>query len=132
MDTWRKAFKIDPLPPLLNSNNVTVQYLARRDLLGERVGPVSQLWQLPAAQRILKKQQADGSWPRAGERQHPAIDYELIEMWCWFRFLIEQHGFTREHSQAQRAAEFLFSCQTDAGDFRGSLATCRVFKRFAA
>lgn len=122
MDAWRKSFKFDPLPPLLNSGNVAVEYFARRDLLGERVGPVSQLWQLPAAQTILKKQQIDGSWPRARERKHPAINYRLIETWRWFRYLIDLYGFTREQPQAQRAAEFLFACQTDAGDFRGILA----------
>jgi hypothetical protein len=122
MNTWRKSFKIDPLPSLLNSGNVAVQYFVRRDLLGERVGPVSQLWQLPEAQKILKKQQAAGSWPRAGERKHPAINYGLIETWRWFRYLVDQYGFTREHPQAQQAAEFLFSCQTDVGDFRGILA----------
>jgi len=122
MDSWRKSFKFDPLPPLLNSGHAAIQYFARRDLQGERVGPVSQLWQLPAVQKILKKQQADGSWLRAGECKHPAINYGLIETWRWFRYLVDQYGFTREHPQAQRAAEFLFACQTNAGDFRGILA----------
>ncbi|CAG0930343.1 hypothetical protein TFLX_01671 [Thermoflexales bacterium] len=122
MDTWRKQFKVDPLPPLLSSSQKAVQYFVQRDLLGKRVGPVNQLWPLPAAQKILNKQQADGSWSRPGEVKHPAINYGLIETWRWFRCLIEQYGFTREHPQAQRAAEFLFSCQTDAGDFRGILA----------
>jgi hypothetical protein len=36
--------------------------------------------------------------------------------------LVEQYGFTREHPQAQKAAEFLFSCQTHDGDIRGFLA----------
>jgi hypothetical protein len=121
MDTWRKQFKIDPLPPLLSSGNVAVQYFARRDLLGERVGPVSQLWQLPEARKILKKQKTDGSWPRAGKLEHPAINYGLIETWRWFRFLVEQYGFTREQPQAEKAAGFLFSCQTTP-DFRGILA----------
>lgn len=122
MNTWRKQFKVDPLPPLLSSSNEAVQYFARRDLLGERVGPVSQLWQLPEVHKILKKQLADGSWPRAGEHKHPAINYGLIETWRWFRYLVDQYGFTCEHPQARRAAEFLFSCQTGTGDFRGILA----------
>ncbi|HSD85787.1 MAG TPA: adenosine deaminase, partial [Anaerolineae bacterium] len=122
METWRKQFKFDPLPPLLSSNNEAVQYFAHRDLMGKRVGPVNQLWQLPGAQKILKKQQADGSWSRPGEVKHPAINYGLIETWRWFRCLVEQYGFTREYPQAEKAAEFLFSCQTDVGDFRGILA----------
>lgn len=122
MDNWRKQLKYDPLPPLLSSENEALQFLARRDLLGEPAGPIQRLWQLPAAQKILRKQQADGSWPRPGEHKHPAINHHLIETWRQFRFLVEQYGFTREHPQARQAAEFLFSCQTPAGDIRGILA----------
>ena len=117
-----KQLKYDPIAPLLSSENEALRYFARRDLLGERVGPVSRLWQLPEAQRILRKQLADGSWPRPGGAKHPAINYGLIETWRHFRFLVEQYGFTREHPQAEKAAEFLFSCQTDEGDIRGILA----------
>lgn len=122
MDNWQKQLRSDPIAPLLSSGNEVLQYFARRDLLGEPVGPVSRLWQLPAAQRILKKQLAGGSWPRPGEKKHPAVNYHLIETWRNFRFLVEQYGFTREHPQARKAAEFLFSCQTQEGDIRGFLA----------
>jgi len=83
---------------------------------------VSRLWRLPAAQKILKKQQPDGSWPRPGVHKHEAINDELIEAWKQFRFLIQVYGFTRDDPAARRAAEFLFSCQTEAGDIRGFLA----------
>jgi len=122
MDNWRRQLKFDPMPPLLSSENEVLRYFAKRDLLGDPVGPVDRLWQLPEAQRILRRQLADGSWPRPGEKKHPAINYGLIETWRYFRFLVEQYGFTREHPQAQRAAEFLFSCQSEEGDIRGILA----------
>jgi hypothetical protein len=97
-------------------------YFIHRDLLGEEVGPPHHLWQLPQAQKILKKQLPNGSWPRSGVKKHSAINYSLTETWRQFRFLVEQYGFTRAHSQARCAAEFLFSCQTEAGDIRGMLA----------
>ncbi len=122
MDNWRMELRFDPVPPLLTSGNVALQYLVRRDLLRERVGPVSCLWELPAAQRILKRQLADGSWPRPGEHKYPAINYPLIETWRQFRFLVEQYGMTWEHPQVRKAAEYLFSCQTPQGDIRGMLA----------
>jgi len=122
VNNWRKQLRFDPLPPLLSSGNEALLYFVRRDLLGEDVGSVQRLWQLPGAQKILKKQLADGSWPRAGEQKHPAINYPLIETWRQFRFLVEQYGFTREYPQARQAAEFLFSCQTEEGDIRGMLA----------
>ncbi len=112
----------DPLPPLLESGNRALAYFVDRDLCGGQVGPPDCLWQLPEAQRILKKQLADGSWPRLGETKHPAINYALIETWRNFRCLVDQYGFTRRHPGAEKAAEFLFSCQTPAGDFRGFLA----------
>ena len=46
----------------------------------------------------------------------------LIETWRQFRFLIERYGMTRAHPQVERAAEFIFSCQTEEGDIRGFLA----------
>jgi hypothetical protein len=122
MDNWQTQLKYDPLPPLLSSGNEALEYFIKRDLLGEQVGPVSQLWRLPGAQRILRKQLIDGSWPRSGVEKHLAVNYHLVETWRHFRFLVEQYGFTREHPQAEIAAEFLFSCQTEEGDIRGILA----------
>jgi squalene-hopene cyclase-like protein len=122
MEAWRSHLKFDPLPSLLAFRNEALNYFVRRDLLGERVGPVRALWGLPEALRILRKQDANGSWPRAGGAKHAAINYRLIETWCHFRFLVEQYGFTREHPNARKAAEYLFSCQTKDGDFRGMLA----------
>jgi hypothetical protein len=122
MDNWRKQLKFDPVPALLSSKNEALVYFVRRDLLGENAGPIQRLWQLPEVLKILKKQLADGSWPRPGEKKHPAINYRLTETWRQFRFLVEQYGFTREHPQASQAAEFLFTCQTEQGDIRGMLA----------
>ena len=122
VDSWHKQLNFDPLPPLMASENKALQYFARRDLLGEHVGSIHSVWELPEAQRILKKQLTDGAWPRTGEKKHPAINYHLIETWRQLRYLVEQYGFHREHPQIQKAAEFLFSCQTRQGDFRGMLA----------
>ncbi len=122
MNDWRRQMNFDPIPPLMASGNLALQYYVRRDLLGEQSGPASSLWQLPEAEKILKKQLPDGAWPRADGSDHPAVNYRLIETWRQFRFLVQQYEFTREHPQIQKAAEFLFSCQTRDGDFRGFLA----------
>jgi hypothetical protein len=110
------------MPPLLSSDDEAIRYLRRRDLLGERVGSIHELWHLPQAQRILRKQQADGSWKRPGKQKHSAINHSLIETWRQFRFLVEKYEFTRENHQAAKAAEYLFSCQSEDGDIRGILA----------
>lgn len=122
MKSWQALLKYDPLIPLLASGNAALIHHTRHDLLDEDVGPVDQLWQLPGALKILRKQLPDGSWPRSGACKHPAINYPLIETWRWFRYLVEMYAFTRQHPGAKLAAEFLFSCQTQEGDFRGFLA----------
>ena len=122
MNSWQNQLKFDPLAPLLASGNEAILYFVGRDLLDEQAGPVQRIWQLPEAQRLFNKQLSNGAWPRSGENKHPAINYQLIETWRQFRFLVEQYGFTRQHPQAEKAAEFLFACQTQAGDIRGFLA----------
>ena len=117
-----KNLNHDPIPPLLESGDEALIYFTRRNLLGEDVGLAERLWNLPGAVKILKKQQPDGSWLRPGENKHEAINHALIETWRQFRFLIERYAMTRTHPQVERAAEFIFSCQTEEGDIRGFLA----------
>ena len=122
MDDWRRQLRFHPLPPLMASDNEALQEMVRRDLLGEQVGSTGFLSELPAVRRILRHQREDGSWVAPGEHRHPAINACLIETWRQFRFLVEQYGLTWEHPQVRKAAEYLFSCQTLDGDFRGMLA----------
>jgi hypothetical protein len=122
MTTWQAHLRYDPIPPLLAAPDEAIPYFTHRDLLGEPAGPVRRLWHLPQAQRILNKQQPDGAWPWTGPDKHPAVNHRLVETWRWLRFLVDQYGFTRDHPQIATAAEYLFSCQTPDGDFRGILA----------
>ncbi|MBN1584049.1 MAG: hypothetical protein JXA89_25290 [Anaerolineae bacterium] len=122
MNDWRTPFNVDPIPPLLACQDPALNYFVRRDLLGEQAGQLDHLWALPGALKILKKQKPGGAWSRPGKHDHPAINHDLIETWRQFRFLVERYGFTRQHPQAEKAAEFIFSCQSEEGDIRGILA----------
>jgi hypothetical protein len=122
MESWQKQLRFDPIPTLLSSGNEPLKYFVKRDLLGEDPGAVSQLWQLPGAWEILKKQQSDGSWIFPGRKKNPVENYSLVETWKQFRYLVDVYGFNRDDSSAARAAEFLFSCQTEDGDIRGFIA----------
>ena len=123
MESWQRQLRFDPIPALLSSGDEALQYFVKRDLLEEEVGPICRLWQLPEAQKILKKQLPDGSWDRSvSKKKHKDINYNLIETWKQFRFLVEKYGFNREGPSTGRAAEFLFSCQTEDGDLRGFIA----------
>ncbi|MHB8894378.1 MAG: prenyltransferase/squalene oxidase repeat-containing protein [Candidatus Geothermincolia bacterium] len=113
--------KYNPIEPLLESGNPSLVYFARRDLLHKRVPAANTLWDLPAAVKILGKQQEDGSWRYRGRITEPSMrpGYEQLETFRQLGVLIEKFGFTRDHAAIGRAAEFLLSFQSRKGDIRG-------------
>jgi hypothetical protein len=121
MSSWRKRLPHNPIPILLDSGCEPVAYFTCRDLLDEDPGPVTQLWAIPEVQKILRRQQKSGRWkyPAPGTTDRNTEDYDQIETYRQVGFLVEKYGFTRKHPALRNAAEFLFSCQTEAGDFRG-------------
>ena len=113
----------NPVPALLAAGDTALAYFVRRDLLGEPLGPASMLWELPEPQRILRKQQADGSWryPGGNPASTPGSNYALLETFRSLGILVEKFGFDRGHPAIRAAADYLFSCQTAEGDIRGIL-----------
>lgn len=120
---WQKELKFNPISPLLNSDNATIVYFAKRDLLEFEVQVINRIWGLNEPQKILRKQRQDGSWPSSSKNKekYPEINYKLIETWKQFRLLIEKYEFNKIHPAILNAAEFIFSCQTEEGDIRGML-----------
>lgn len=117
-----RKLKIDPIPSLLSCGNPAIEYFTRRDLLDEEVGPINDLWQIPAAMKILKKQEDNGSWKYPGKIRRDVRsreNYDQIETYRILGELIEKYGLNRNHHQVRKAAEYFFSCQTLEGDFRG-------------
>ncbi|MGB9936470.1 MAG: hypothetical protein ACPK7O_02010 [Methanobacterium sp.] len=125
MNSWQKELKVDPVPELLSSPNEAINYFTRRDLLDEKVEPIETLWKLSDAQKILRKQQSDGSWEYPGGNKHirSQENYNQIETYRNLGYLVEKYGFTRKHEAIEKAAEFFFSFQTEEGDFRGIYGT---------
>jgi hypothetical protein len=113
----------DPIQAMLTSDNAAVSYFVRRDFLGEDVEPIGYVWGLPEVGKLLRRQSSDGSWRYLGKRTvaYPPYHHELMETFKRFRLLVERYQMTREHSAAERATEYLFSCQTGEGDFRGMI-----------
>lgn len=112
----------DPTKLLLSCNNPSIEYFTRRDLLEEQVEGVETLWELKPVSRILKKQQEDGSWKYPGKIRRDLRSregYGQFETYKTLGLLVEKYGLNRDHHQIQKAAEYLFSCQTLEGDFRG-------------
>ena len=121
MSDWIRQFKFDPVPALVNSENKSISYFARRDLLGKGVEPVTSLWELPEALKIVDRQQDEGSWKYHSAKLdiRSQTNYNQLETYRILGVLVEEYGFTLEHTAIQKAADFLFSFQTAEGDFRG-------------
>jgi hypothetical protein len=122
-DAWKTSFRIDPFRALLGSNDPALTYFAQRDLLEVDAGPIEVLWKLPEAVKLVNKQQANGSWRYPGRTNNPAqvANYDLLETYRCLRVLVEMYGFRRDHPTLQKAAEYVFACQTEMGDIRGIL-----------
>jgi len=121
MDEWRSPYSIDPIPVLQASRNEAIVCFARRDLLGEEVAPVEALWELPQVVKILRKQQEDGSWKYPGGKLEirSQVNYAQLQTYKVLVDLVGKYEFSGGHPALERAAEFLFTFQTDEGDFRG-------------
>jgi hypothetical protein len=120
---WRARLAADPLPALLEWPDEALRFFVRRDLAGGAAGNVESLWALPDAVRLASKQRPDGAWDYPGKRAVPPTrqNYRLLETYRSLRMLVEMYGFTRAHPALQKAAEYVFSCQTTEGDIRGIL-----------
>jgi hypothetical protein len=121
---WRKQLKFDPLPSLLSSENKSITHFVRRDLLGERLESAEVLWQTPEVRRLTVRQLENGAWKYPGGKEYirSQDNYNQIETYRILAQLVEKHGLNKQHPAIGRAAEYLFSHQTEKGDFaRGIL-----------
>jgi hypothetical protein len=108
------------------SKNLAIRYFARRDLLEEEVEKIENLWQLPEVKKLLGRQLANGAWkyPGGGKAHLRATeDYNQIETYRVLGELVEKYAMDKRHPAIEKAAEYLFSCQTEEGDFRGIYGT---------
>jgi hypothetical protein len=122
LNEFVSVLKYNPMPPLLSSRDSAVCYFAKRDLLGERLTSVNPE-SFPETRQILKGQESYGSWNCNPSRiKSQASNYRLIETWKALRLLVDKYGLNKEHSSIHNAAEYIFTCQSADGDFRGFIA----------
>ncbi len=119
MGDWRRLFGHDPVPAILASGNASLVHFARRDLVGKDPGPGRRLWELPLARSLVRKQRPDGSWRYPGKRCCESEDYSQLETFRSLGILVENFGMDKRAPVISKAVAFLFSRQTDEGDFRG-------------
>jgi hypothetical protein len=121
---WRNQLKFDPLPSLLSSKNESLLYFVRRDLLDEHLTSVEALWQTREVKRILNRQLDGGAWKYSGGRKYIRSEdnYNQIETYRILGQLVDKHDLNRRHRAIRQAGQYLFSHQTEEGDFaRGIL-----------
>jgi hypothetical protein len=117
---WCKQFKYDPIKPLIESSNAAVFYFTRRDLLLQNVEPAAGiLWNLPAAQRIINKQQPGGYWIYPGKGE----DYFLLAMFQNLHTLVYQYGFDRNYPAIVGRVNICLPVRLMKGISADSLAT---------
>jgi hypothetical protein len=111
------ALRFDPVPWLLSSQNPAIEALVRRDFLGQVI-ETRTLWGLAEPARLLRRQQRDGSWRYPAPRPGPQ-NYDLYETLQVLGCLVTQYAFDRRHPAIEKAAAYVFSCQSRQGDYRG-------------
>jgi hypothetical protein len=122
--TWTDRLRINPLKTLLLAENPALLYYVKRDLLNEHVEPIETLWDLTEVNKIKKKQKPNGSWKYPGKTADKEMDsnHDLFETFRNLRYLVEKFGLSKPNPVIQKAAEYIFSCQTEEGDIRGILS----------
>ncbi len=115
--------RYDPLPYLASAKDPALDYHAGKFLLGRTGLSADSLRELREPARICRAQLPDGSWKFA-ERNctvKRGIDYSQVEIFRHLGILVEKYCFDKSHPALKKAAGYIFSCQTEEGDFRGTL-----------
>ncbi len=124
VSAWRLLFHTDPLPLLFQATNPALLFHVQRDLLSTTAGDPRAIWDLPEPVRLIKQQQPNGSWRYRGKTSDAEFgsNHDLLETFRSLRFLVEMYAFDRRHPAIEKAADYVFTCQTPEGDIRGILA----------
>lgn len=120
-DNWKEYLRYNPISPLILSDNKAINYYLKHDILDEKVDNIESLWELPSVISILNKQQEDGSWKYSGGKEEirSKVNYNQLETYRIMRVLVDKYGLNNTNNAISKACKFLFSFQTEEGDFRG-------------
>jgi hypothetical protein len=123
MFSLEKYLLFDPISPLLDSKDQAIIYFVKRDLLGETVPSIQNIWKVPFIEKTLRNQQPDGSWIYKGVKRnpYPSHHYPLVATFKIYRDLIEKYELNTSHRSCELASEFILSHQTKKGDIRGMI-----------
>ncbi|MFW9976429.1 MAG: prenyltransferase/squalene oxidase repeat-containing protein, partial [Candidatus Thorarchaeota archaeon] len=115
---WMSALKMLPIDWLLEDNNPPVRYYTMRDLLvykntdSDMIETKNQLANYNVTQRILNRQNPDGSWESADEPYLPKYKSSY-----WQIMFLAMFGLDRSYQQVERAIEHILRFQLQEGGF---------------
>ena len=117
----------EAIKTLLDTDNEAIITFTKRDLLGEEVN-IKELWTLPRVEKVLKKQQPNGSWIYPNKRAilRSPTNYNQYQTYKTVAELVEFYGLNRKHETIRKAAEYLFSARA-YGNSRTMLSDCHIF-----
>lgn len=120
---WLRELEIDPAPAMLALDDAALTYFIQRDMKGNASAGKEQVWNAPVPLRLISKQKPDGRWKYPSKSIDPETlqNYDLLETYRSLGILVEMFGFHCGHHAIERAAEYIFSCQSAEGDIRGIL-----------
>ncbi len=110
----------EAIKTLLRSGNAALIAFTKQKLLQEEVD-IQKLWTLPQVGKTLGKQQSNGSWvyPNKKASLRSPTNYNQYQTYKSVAELVEFYGLSKKHDAIRKAADYLFSFQTDEGEFRG-------------
>lgn len=116
----KNRIKNESIKTLLSIGNEAIIAFTKKDLLGEEVD-LEQLWTSPRVNKLLKKQQTNGSWiyPNKKAILRSSTNYNQYQTYKTVAELVEFHALNKKHESIKKAANYLFSFQTKEGEFRG-------------
>ena len=110
----------EAIKTLLGTGNEALVAFTKRKLLEEDVD-IEELWTLPRVKKTLEKQQSNGSWnyPNKKASLRSPTNYNQYQTYKTTAELVEFYGLNKKHEAIRKAADYLFSFQTEEGEFRG-------------
>jgi hypothetical protein len=117
---WFDNFIYNPIDSLLHFKHKAVSLLRQRDLLDKTI-IVENIRQLQEPQKILSKQNKNNWCEYAATKEiiRSKENYNQLEAFRNLGFIMEEFGFTKKNSAIENGAEYIFTFQTEEGDFRG-------------
>jgi prenyltransferase beta subunit len=107
---------------LLARGNLPILYWLKKDILEVPIDrEYKNLQKFAARIRILKRQRQDGTWCKKKFENQPHWEktYCIVET-LRSAFRLYNYGCTSQDANVQKAIQFLFSTQSEEGDFRGA------------